>query len=204
MTLEEAQAKIAELEAEKTAWTAEKEQFVKTNEELNSKVEDMNIKFADQSKNFKKFRDMTQAEKDMYTEKELEMIKRNEEIDERASRIEKEQKDFQQKQKDAIIEGIASRLSKGDKEIADQIKINLGKLNPELINGAITEAEITPHVQSAFNMLGIQSQPDTLRSANNYEGRAADVKKEDSYADTQAGADLASAMGLSFPKVDNK
>lgn len=156
-----------------------------------------------QAENFKKLRDMSQEEKDMYTDKEIELMRRTEEVEERAVQIEKQAAEDKQKTKDAIIDNLATKYAKGDKELASQIKINLGKLNPELINPAMTEAELTPHVESAFNMLGIQQSPDALREANNHTGVHVETGKADNFADSSAGKDLANNMGLASGKVDN-
>ncbi len=172
--------------------------------ERDTAIADMKTHSKNQAENFKKLRDMTQEEKDMYTEKELELMKRTEEVELRAIEIEKSANDNLQKQRNAIIDNLATKYAKGDKELEAQIKINLGKLNPELINSAMTEAELTPHVENAFNMLGVQAAPDPLREANNQGGSWGDTTpKTDGFAESQAGKELAGNMGLASGKVDN-
>ncbi len=202
MNLDEALKEIETLKAKNTALEAENKEFVTTNTDLAKTVEDLKAHTKNQADNFKKLRDMSDAEKELYTEKELELMKRNEAIEEQQVLFKKEQDEFKQKQKDAIIENLVTKYAKGDKELASQIKINLGKLNPELINPAITEAELTPHVESAFNMLGIKQSPDALREANNYSGGVVEVKSENDFSNTQAGKELAGSMGLNIGKVD--
>ena len=206
MTDEEIKAMQAEVVALK-AQVAEKDTTIaQLGEDLKGKdgeIGKLKEHTKNQAENFKKLRDMTQEEKDMYTEKELELMKRTEEVESRAMEIEKTANENLQKQKGAIIDNLATKYAKGDKEIEAQIKINLGKLNPELLNPAMTEAELTPHVESAFNMLGIVSQPDALRDANNYTGAPVEIKNDSNFADTQAGKELAGNMGLNIGKVED-
>jgi len=78
-----------------------------------------------------------------------------------------------------------------------QIKINLGKLNPELLDKATTEEELAPYVQDAFGMTGASAGADPLRQAINADGLPARVEGEKDHADTKDGQDLGKALNLS-------
>ncbi len=201
--LKQAKEKIALLEKENKEY---KDTNTTLNDQLKGKDEDIatlkqNAK--KQGENFKKLRDMSEAEKAEYTEKELELMKRQEEFEIKQEQDRQDRLAFEGKQRQVVIDNLANKYSRGDKELAEQIKINLGKLNPELVNPAMTEVELTPFVESAFNMLGVIQKPDALREANNYTGGTAEVKSDKDFADTKEGKDLAGMMGLSQAKVEN-
>jgi hypothetical protein len=196
MNLDEALAKIAELEGV----ISSKDEVIL---EKDNQIDKLNNVAREQAGNFKKLRDMTQAERDQLTEKELELMKRQEAHEEKMAKFESEQKEFTQKQKDSVINNLANKMSRGDEEIAKQIKLNLTKLNPELLTSAITEEELAPHVESAYNMLGIQTKPDPLYEAHHTSGRTAPIESANNFADTQEGKQAASMMGLSIGKENN-
>ena len=125
-------------------------------------------------------------------------------LEEEREKDRKDREEFNKKQKDATITNLANRLAKGDKDLAEQIKINLGKINPELLNNAQTEEELTPFVTDAFNMTGAgNTQGDSLRNAINTDGLPAKVDGEKDFADTSDGKQLGSMLGLKSFNNDN-
>lgn len=151
---------------------------------------------------FRKLKEYSEAERELLSEKELEIIQRQEALElerEEDRRIQKERDD---KSKNYAIDNLANKFSKGNKDIAEQIKINLGKLNPALLEGAITEQDLAPHVESAFKMTGISNTADPLRTAHNADGGSAPINNENNFADTKEGKDLAGAMGLTQTQPD--
>lgn len=142
---------------------------------------------------------MTEAEKELYTEKELQLKAEQEAILERQEAFEAQQRDFQEKQRSALIENLANRYSKGDPDIASKIRANLSRLKD--VDGAITEQELTPHIETAFAMLGnIGGSTDPLRDANNFGGSTPDIPKDTGFADTAEGMKLGADLGIITPK----
>lgn len=203
MTDEEKQ-KMADLEAQVTALTKENNEFKESNTKLGEDIKARDIQITDlktqageRAEQFRKFKDLTDAEKELLTEKEKELMIRQDKFEEEQAQFRKDTEERNKKERDARIDTLATRMSKGDKEIAAQIKINLGKLNPEALNKAQTEDELAPYIQDALNMTGVGAPADPLRTAHNMEGRNGEVKKEDNFADTSTGKELAGALGLS-------
>lgn len=146
---------------------------------------------------FKKLKDMSEAERELLSEKEKELLLRQEKLEEERAQDLKTQKDRDEKQKNYVIDNLANKMAKGNKDLAEQIKINLGKLNPELLKDAMTEQDLAPHIDTAFKMTGVSSQPDPLRTAHNTDGSGAPIKSENDFSETKEGKDLAGALGLS-------
>lgn len=183
--LKDAQAKIAALEAQIATSTA-------TLEEKEGRISKLEEVLAQQSTNFKKLRDMSQEEKEMFTEKEMELMKRQEAHEEQLAKFQQEQLDFKVKQREGTIEKLVTQYAKGDKELADKIRVNLNSLKGA--DEVFVEEELAPLTQKAFNMLG-DERPDPLRTAHNAGGDFGEVKAG-GFVDTQAGKDLASALGI--------
>ncbi len=213
MTEEEIKAiqdENTKLKEEKDALAKENSEFKTTNESLvkDAEAKDETIKSLTenakaQGLNFKKLRDMTDKEKELLTEKEMELLQRQEKLEQDRETDQKSRLEFEKKQRDAVIDNLVKKYSKGDEEIAKQIRINLGKLNPELVNPAITEAELDPHIKTSFNMLGIKDSPDAIRDANNQDGKPAETNKDNNFADTGEGKDLMNKLGLTPAPVEN-
>lgn len=206
---EELKAKIAELEAKVATITKENEEYKAGAETLSqqikdkdSEIETMKEKAKEQGLNFKKLRDYTEAEKELLTEKEKEILQRQEAQEEEVRKFKEEQAGFTKKQKDALIDTLAMKKAGGNKELADKIKITLGKLNG--IDALSTEAELMPEIDFAFNGLGIQTKPEPLVEANNWGGNTDTKPTEGSFAETADGKTLAGALGLSQAQPDNK
>lgn len=197
--------KLVSAEVAKVATlTTENEEFKTSNTKLGEDIKERDGTIStlkqnakEQGLNFKKLRDMTKEESDLLSEKDKEILQRQEKLEEDQAEWQKGQAERDKKQKDQTIEALATKMAKGDKELISQIKINLGKLNPELLTKAITEADLTPLVDNAFKMTGAGIGPDALRSAHNHGGETAPVETKDGFGATKEGKSLAGAMGLS-------
>lgn len=209
---EEEKKKMKALEDENTSLKqqvndlgVEKTKLIADIAERDTKITTLEANAQERSQQFKKFKEMTDAEKELLSEKEKELLQRQDALEEEREKDRLERVAFQKKQKDATIGNLANRLAKGDKDLAEQIKINLGKINPELLEKAQTEEELTPYVQDAFNMTGAgNTQGDPLRNAINQDGIPAKVDGEKDFSDTKEGADLGKALGLSsFTNANN-
>lgn len=175
----------------------EKAKLVTDIGERDASITELKKNAQERGEQFKRFKDMTDAEKELLSEKEQELLQRQDQLElDRAKDIE-DRKAYDKKIKDGTIQNLATRLAKGDKDLTEQIKINLGKLSPELLEKAQTEEELTPYVQDAFNMTGVHNSTDPLRDANNTDGYPAKVDGQTDYSTSQEGADLGKAMGLS-------
>jgi len=147
MTLDEALARIAELEAEKSTLEA-------TITDKDTKIADMEAHAAEKGEQFKKLRDMTAAEKELLSAKELELLKRQEQIEEMAKQTQEAQKTFLQTQREGTLKNIIAKHAKGDEKLAEKIAFNLSQLKGA--EEAMDEATLTPFVNNAFNMLGAE------------------------------------------------
>lgn len=203
--IEAMKAKIATLEAENAELKESNTLLGKDIAERDNTIADLKKNAQERGQQFKKLKEMTEAEKELLSEKEKELLARQEALEEERENDRRERAERDQKEKEARINSIARRFAKGNEEIAEQIKLNLGKLSPELVGKAITEEEITPLVQDAFNMIGISNSPDALNLAHNTGGLPAKGVGEKDYADTQEGKQLGQALGLqSFTSENNQ
>lgn len=207
---EEEKKKMAQLEADNVALKqqvndlgVEKTKLVADITERDTTITNLKKNAQERGEQFKKFKDMTDAEKDLLSEKEQEILQRQEKLEEDRENDRKDREIYDKKIKDATIQNLAVKYAKGDKDLVEQIKINLGKLSPELLAKATTEEELTPYIQDAFNMTGVGAVADPLREAINADGLPAKVEGQKDFSDTKDGQNLGNAMGLSSFKNDN-
>jgi hypothetical protein len=203
MTPEE-KKKMADLEAKVATLAKENEDFKTSNTKLgedikerDTKITELKTQAGERAEQFKKFKDMTDAEKDLLTEKEKELLLRQEKLEEDQAKFQQETAERNAKDRSERIEALAEKFAKGDKDLKEQIKINLGKLNPELVGKAVSDVELTPFIQDALNLTGAGANPDPLRDAHNHEGAGAPVSPVEGFGATKEGKDLSGAMGLS-------
>ena len=200
MTLEEALAKITALEAEKTALST-------TNAELTTQLADKDTKITNleenakkQGENFKKLRDMSKEEKELLSEKELELLKRQEANEQIAADLQAKQDKFFQDQRASVLKNLVNKYARGDEELAKKIELNLSKIKDSEL--AMNEEALTPLVKDSFNMLGGEVT-DAVRNAHNERGSGAEYKApESSFADTQHGKDLSTALFGAEPQAN--
>lgn len=191
-TLEEAIAKITELEGTVTTLTTENAGLKTTVAEKDSKIVTLEKNAKKQGENFKKLRDMTKEEKELLSEKELEVLKRQEEVESIASKNAEEIANFRKEQREGVVKGLINKFARGDEELAKKIAFNLSKIKDSEL--AMNEEALTPLVQDSFNMLGSQVI-DQVRQAHNQGGAGADYKAgETDFAETEKGKGLSEAL----------
>jgi hypothetical protein len=208
--LKQAKEKITELEGKVTTLTKENtdykagaDEFTKQMKEKDTLIEDMQVKARERGEQFKKLRDYSKEEQELLTEKEKELLLRQEALEENNKKFQEDQNNFQKTQRDALVDSLAMKKAGGNRDLADKLKITLGKIKD--IETKITEADLTPEIDFAFNGLNIQTTPDPLLDANNQGGAGANFTTDTGYADTADGKSVASALGLSQaqPEVTN-
>jgi len=198
--LKQAQEKIVALETELIEIKTTNENLTKDLTSKDETITALKLGNEDMSRNFKKLRDMTKEEKELLSEKEIEIMARQEKLEEERAKDKEERDAFNKKQKNALIDNIAMKYAKGNKELADKIKVNLGKL--KIVESLETEQELMPEVEFAFNALGVKTSPDPLNMAHNQGGGAGNTNIDNSFAETAEGKSLAGALGLQQAKVD--
>ena len=194
---EEEKKKMEALETENAELKASNEGFIADLSGRDLKISNLEKNAQERGQQFKLFKDMSDAEKDLMSEKEQELMQRQDALESERAKDLVERAEYNKKMKEATINNIATRIAKGDKDLMAQIKINLGKLNPELLDKATTEEELAPYVQDAFGMTGASAGADPLRQAINADGLPARVEGEKDHADTKDGQDLGKALNLS-------
>ena len=170
--------------------------------ERDTKITTLEQNAKERGEQFKRFKDLTETEKELLSEKEKELLQRQDQLEEDRKKDLAERNEYKTKIKNATIDNLAAKFSKGDKDLVEQIKINLKKLSPEMLEKATTEEELTPIVQDAFNMTGAGAGADPLREAINADGLPARVEGEKDFSDTKDGKDLSKALNLSSANVD--
>lgn len=208
-TLEEALVKITELTTlnttlqtdlgkAKTDLTASTK-AVKDKDAIITQKNDDIVKLRNSSKDeYKKLEDRTQEEKDKLSEAEIEIIKRQEKLESDTQAFQKLQADAAKKDLDARIDRTVGNLAGKDKELAQKIRDNYGRIMDSA--KASTDEEVAKVASEAFNMLGVP-KPDGARGALGGGGNgAADggVGNENNtgFAESQAGKDLSKMMNL--------
>lgn len=187
---------VNDLEVEKT-------QLVTDLAEKDTKITTLEENARERGMQFKRYKEMTDAQKELLSEQEKELLQRQDLLEEEREKDRQERAEFNKKQKTATITNIANRLAKGDKDLVEQIKINLNKLSPELLDKAQTEDEIAPYVNDAFNMTGISTVADPLSTAINADGIPAKNPGEKDFSETTEGKQFGSMLGLKSFNNDN-
>jgi len=211
MTTEELEAKIKELEGVVVATTTERDTLKTTVADTNTKLQTSEKELGlakeaakEQGKNFKHLRDYSKEEKDLLTEKELELLQRSDKLEEDRAKDSQDRQTFEKTQKDERVNNLVNRLSRGDKEIADKIRVNLSRISG-FDGAAVTEEALRPFVQDAFNMLGpVTPKVDPLMEAHQQGGATGEYKPDGSFAETADGKETANALGLkqALPPVE--
>ena len=201
---EEEKKKMEALETENAELKASNEGFIADLSGRDLKISNLEKNAQERGQQFKLFKDMSDAEKDLMSEKEQELMQRQDALESERAKDLVERAEYNKKIREATINNIATRMAKGDKDLTAQIKINLGKLNPELLDKAQTEEEMTPYVQDAFGMTGAMAGADPLRQAINTDGLPARVEGEKDYAESKEGQDIGKALNLSAFKTNQE
>lgn len=207
-TLEEALVKITELTTlnttlqtdlgkAKTDLTASTK-AVKDKDAIITQKNDDIVKLRNSSKDeYKKLEDRTQEEKDKLSEAEIEIIKRQEKLESDTQAFQKLQADAAKKDLDARIDRTVGNLAGKDKDLAQKIRDNYGRIMDSA--KASTDEEVAKVASEAFNMLGVP-KPDGARGALGAGGNGAPDSgagtDQTGFADSQIGKDLSKLMNL--------
>lgn len=168
------------------------EKSVKEKDEL---IDQKNRDLVGQRREYKKLSELSEAEKAAMSEKEIELQKRQEEVDNRLEEMKKQQEELHQKEVEARKSAAVRKLVGEDAELQKKVLENFGRLKD--VDAASTEEEITAHMTTAFNMLG-EERPDPVRSAVSGSGDNPAAPSGTQFAETTAGKEVASALGLSY------
>lgn len=148
---------------------------------------------------YKNVADMTEEEKEALSAKELELQQRVEEFEKKQEELTARQQEILANEITSRRESAIKKLVGDNKEIAKKIEDNYNRIKD--VENAQTEEQIAKHVREAFNMLG-DERPEPIASVVNGDGGYAPGSSSPTgFADTAAGKDLASRLGL---PVDNK
>jgi hypothetical protein len=197
MTLEEALAKIKELETENTGLKTTNAELTTQVGEKDAKIEELNGHLAEKGRQFKALRDMTKEEKELLSEKELELLERQEKLEKDNADFRAQQDQFLKDQRSTVVKNLINRYARGDEELAKKIAFNLDKIKDS--DKAMNEEALAPLIQDSFNMLGSEVR-DAVRDAHNERGTGADYKpQENGFADSEKGKALSDAL---FGKED--
>jgi len=210
MNLEEALAKIKELETVNTTLTTEnttlktdKTNFEAMLSEKDTKIKGLEDRAREQGENFKKFRDMTKEEKDQLSEKEVELLKRQDALEESNKAFEEKQNQFYKDQRASIIREEVAKYAKGDEELAKKIEFNLNRLSGAEL--AMSKDAIAPLIKDSVSMLGL-NPVDVIKEAHNNNSNGQPFEPAPTgFADTPEGQQLSSALFGKEPiKSDNE
>lgn len=199
--IKELEAELAAEKSKVTTLETEKAQLVKDNEglqqtitEKDELIEQKNQDIIGARRKYKPLKEMTDEEKAQLSEEDIKRKEEQDELYERQEAIEKEKAEERKAEQQSRLNKAIDRYANGDKELADKIRNNYSKLRGS--DKAHLEEEIAELVDVSVRMMGPDA-PDPVRTAHNDRGGAPGSGAEESFADTQDGKELASAMGLS-------
>lgn len=183
MNLEEALAKIAQLEKDKQKILDEKKDMLKLFDEKDKE-------------------EMTETEKKIakiLEEKDGKLSDLEKKLEQEKSERQKAEADRAAADKAKIDKAVAERLekvAKGDTDVLKKLQANIGLLEalPKT-----TDSELDTAVNMAYNMMGAGSV-NPLSATNATGGNTAEVEKGSTFGETAQGKAVASKIGLSFAK----
>ncbi len=200
---------VTTVTGERDAATKERDTFkadnTKLGEDLKAKdvvIDQKNKDLVGARKQYKKLSDMTQEEKDALSAKEIELQERQEKLEADDAAWKQGQAAEAKKQVEARRDAIITKLAGGKADIIAKMKENFGKLNPDLVAKATTEAELTTLATDSYNMLGsIKPAAVAGAVAASGAGEAGSGGTAD-FSESADGKALAGALGL--PTEDAK
>lgn len=199
---------VATLTAKVTSVTADLEGSKKENETLTKTVGEKDGLIAQKNKDlvlqrgqYKKISERSKEELEAMTDSEKEALKRSEETEAKLAKFETETADRNKREFDARKNSLVTKFAGKNTDIAKKIEENLGKLDPALLSKAITEADLAPLVELAYNALGTL-KPEPIKSAvNGGNGDPANPDAGQNFADTPEGQAM---LGVLAPKAVEK
>jgi len=167
MTLEEALAKITELEASNVSLTTTNAELTTQSTSKDDKIAELGEHLKEKGRQFKQLREMSKEEKELLTEKEIELLERQEFNEKGTADLKVQQDKFFADQRASVLKGIINKYARGDEEFAKKLELNLSKIKDSEL--AMNEESLSPFVKDAFNMVGADV-PDSIRLAHNTGG----------------------------------
>jgi len=180
-----AQSLVATKERDDLKTSAEK--LAKDLKKKDEIIEQKNKDLVGQRQQYKKLSERPKEELDGMSDAEKESIKRQEEHDAKMAQLEKENKEFRDKEVTSRRESVIKRIVGNNPDIRKKFDEKLALINPELLNKAQTEDELAPLISDAYGMLGI-AKPNPLTAAMGGQGNApAEGQQSQNFADTPEG-----------------
>lgn len=177
-TLEEALALIGTLQTQVQSLTDDKKKIL---DEKKGVLDQLKLKEAD----------MTENEKALLSVLESERASRLE-LEQRIESENKARQDAENTRISTAIEDRITKIAKGDTKVADELRANVALLEKMPRN---SDAEIDGLLGAAWNMRGVQ-EANPLATINNTSGGQPKVDEKPTFASTEAGKNVASALGL--------
>jgi len=192
MTLEEALAKITELEASNVSLTTTNAELTTQATDKDTKIAELGEHLKEKGRQFKQLREMSKEEKELLTERELELLERQEINEKGSAELKTQQDKFFADQRAGVLKTLIERHSRGDVEFGKKIELNLSKIKDSDL--AMNEASLLPLVKDAFNMVG-SDIPDAVRNAHNQGGDIPyQAPKDSGFAESEKGIATSDAM----------
>lgn len=177
-TLEEALAMIGTLQTQVQTLTTDKQKIL---DEKKGVLEQLKLKEADMTDNEKALLGVLESERAARIELE--------------TKIENENKSRQEAENTRISNAIEERITKiakGDTKVADELRANVALLEKL---PRTSDSEIDGLLGAAWNMRGV-AEANPLATINNTSGGQPKVDEKPSFAATEAGKNVANALGL--------
>lgn len=200
--IKELEDKAKVLEAEKITLSKERDDFKKSNEDLGKDLKKKDAIIEQKTKDvigarqqYKKMSERTKEELESLSDAEKEILQREELRDKELADLKKETADRNAKEVGARKAALIKKYAGTNADLAKKIEENLAKLDPAALSKAVTDEELQPHVDAAWNMLG-NLKPDPIKTAmggGNGAAPGADGNK-DNFADTPEGQKFLSKL----------
>lgn len=193
---------VTTLTTENQGLKTEKETLTKTVGEKDKIIEQKTKDIVGQRGQYKKMAERSKEELDAMTESEKEALSQAERNATELESIKKETAERNKREFDARKANVISKYAGKNPDIAKKIEENLAKLNPTLLEKAVTEADLQPLVELAYNGLGT-IKPNAVGSAATAAGGEAhgDGGDKKDFADTPEGQAM---LGVIAPTAVEK
>lgn len=195
--------KVKELEGKVTTLTTDVTKLTGTVKDKDLIIEQKNKDIVGARQETQTLKKLTEEDKKAMSEAEIRLHNSQLKLQEDMETFAKTQNEARVKEVTSRQEAIIRKMSGGREDIAKAMRENFAKLDPALRDKATTEEEITPLMNSAYEMLGAL-KPSAIDTNINADGGApgGEGGKKDDFSTTEGGKELLKAMGL--PTEDPK
>lgn len=195
--IKELEDKLKVTEAEKVVAEKARDEFKVSNEKLGKDIKKKDDIIDQKNKDiigtrqqYKKMSDRSKEELDLLSDAEKEAITRQENLEKNYETLKKETEERSAKEIGARKAALIKKYVGNNPDLTKKMEENLSKLNPALLEKAITDEDLAPHVDSAYQMLGTL-RPDPIKAVLGFNGGEAPIDGETkSFVDTAEGTDL--------------